>query len=113
MTQENLNRNTEDIPNSLEKQVAELHEDIKTIKGALFNAKEVMTLKEAAIFLGMTNSSLYKMTHNKVLPYYRPNGKMVYFEKSELLKWVRQAPVASATQIREQADNIIMNLSKK
>ena len=92
MAQEKLNINTETVSNLLEEQVAELHKNFKTIKGALFNAKEVLTLEEAAIFLGMSKSSLYKMTHNKVLPYYRPNGKMVYFEKS---------------------DNIIMNLNKK
>ena len=86
---------------------------VEVLENTLSAGKEVLTLEEAARFMGVTKSSLYKMTHEQTIPYYKPNGKMVYFEKSELLKWERQAPVASATQIREQEDNIIMNLSKK
>ena len=52
------------------------------------------------------------MTHNQVIPYFKPNNKMVYFEKSELLKWLRQNPVASQGQISEEAHAIMRNLAK-
>lgn len=50
------------------------------------------------MFLGISKSSLYKMTHNQVIPYFKPNNKMVYFEKSELQKWLRQNSVAPQGQ---------------
>lgn len=53
------------------------------------------------------------MTHNHVIPYFRPNNKMVYFEKSELLKWLRQNPIASQAQISEEANAIMRNLARK
>ena len=34
--------------------------------------------------MGISKSSLYKMTHRHELPFFRPNGKLIYFEKAEL-----------------------------
>ena len=56
---------------------------IKVLEHILFDAKDVLTLEEAALFMGISKSSLYKMTHKHELPFYRPNGKLIYFEKSE------------------------------
>jgi hypothetical protein len=53
------------------------------------------------------------MTHNQIIPYFKPNNKMVYFEKTELLKWLRQNPVASQAQISEEARAIMRNLASK
>ena len=36
--------------------------------------------------MGISKSNLYKMTHRHELPFFRPNGKLIYFEKAELLK---------------------------
>jgi hypothetical protein len=43
------------------------------------------------------------MTHKHELPFYRPNGKLIYFEKSELLKWMRQSRTMSETETKEAA----------
>ena len=39
--------------------------------------------------MGMARSSLYKMTSDQTIPFYRPNGKMIFFEKSDILSWIR------------------------
>ena len=62
---------------------------IEVLENTLSAAKEVLTLEEAALFMGISKSSLYKMTHRHELPFFRPNGKLIYFEKAELLKWMR------------------------
>ena len=54
---------------------------VEVLENTLSAGKEVLTLEEAALFMGVTKSSLYKMTHEQTIPYYKPNGKMVYFEK--------------------------------
>ena len=77
------------------------------------SGKEVLTLEEAARFMGVTKSSLYKMTHEQTIPYYKPNGKMVYFEKAELLTWIRRNAIASKAQDSEEANRILKNLSVK
>ncbi len=97
----------------LRKAVDGLKQEIEKVKSVVYASKEVLNLEEAAMFLGISKSSLYKMTHNHVIPYFRPNNKMVYFEKSELLKWLRQNPIASQAQISEEANAIMRNLARK
>ena len=86
---------------------------MELIEDTLSAGKEVLTLEEAARFMGVTKSSLYKMTHEQTIPYYKPNGKMVYFEKAELLTWIRRNAIASKAQVSEEANRILKNLSVK
>ena len=97
----------------LRKTVDGLKKELERVKNLVYSAKEVLNLEEAAMFLGSSKSSLYKMTHNQVVPFYKPNNKMVYFEKSELLKWLRQNPVATQAQIAEEAQLLMRNLAAK
>ena len=85
---------------------------IKTLEHLLFEAKDVLTLEEAALFMGISKSTLYKMTHKHELPYYRPNGKLIYFEKSELVKWMLQNRSMTEDEIKEAARQQMSELSK-
>ena len=76
---------------------------IEVLENTLNVAKEVLTLEEAALFMGISKSSLYKMTHRHELPFFRPNGKLIYFEKTELLKWMRQNRNMSEAETKEAA----------
>ena len=76
---------------------------IEVLENILNVAKEVLNLEEASLFLGISKSSLYKMTHKHELPFYRPNGKLIYFEKAELLKWMRQNRNMSEAEPKEAA----------
>ena len=82
----------------------ESHEHrIGIMENLLRDAKQVLTLEEAALFMGISKSSLYKMTHRHELPFFRPNGKLIYFEKAELLKWMRQNRNMSEAETKEAA----------
>lgn len=85
---------------------------IKTLEHLLFDAKDVLTLEEAALFMGISKSTLYKMTHKHELPYYRPNGKLIYFEKSELVKWMLQNRSMTEDEIKDAAIQQMSELSK-
>jgi hypothetical protein len=53
------------------------------------------------------------MTHNQVVPFFKPNNKLVYFERSELIKWIRSCRVASMDQIESEAARIERVLALK
>ena len=71
----------------------------------------VLTLEEAAVFMGISRSTLYKMTHNNVIPFYRPNGKLIYFEKSELLAWMRKNRAISQEEVNEHAHQVLQKMA--
>ena len=52
--------------------------------------KKFLTVKEAARELGLSISTLYKMVQENEIPFYKPNGKILYFKKKELENWVEQ-----------------------
>ena len=93
--------------------IADLQKRMAFLEDLLIPAKETLTLEEAAVFLGMKRSTLYKMTHEHTIPFYRPNGKMIYFEKSDLLEWVRQNREDSNAEIAEEARIHMQRLGMK
>lgn len=46
-----------------ERRIAELQERVNRLENLCYAAKEVLNLEEAATFLGIAKSTLYKMTH--------------------------------------------------
>ena len=79
----------------LQRQIEELQKRMDAVEDILDNAKEVLSVEEAARFMDIARSSLYKMTSDRSIPFYRPNGKMIYFEKADILDWIRKNRVMS------------------
>lgn len=59
-------------------------------QNTLLAAKQVLTFDDVAILTGLSKSTLYKLTSQGKIPHYKPSGKMVYFDRKELEKWLRQ-----------------------
>ena len=68
-----------------------------------------LNLDEAADYLGVSKSHLYKLTCKNKIPFYRPTGKRCYFEKSELHQWLLRNPVKTNSDIDRQANDYIVN----
>lgn len=47
-----------------------------------------LTFKEACAYLGYAPSYLYKLTYQKIIPHYKPTGKIIFFSKNELDEWI-------------------------
>ena len=68
---------------------------------SIMAAKNVLTIGEAALILGLSKNYIYKLTMKKKIPYYKPNAKTVYFKRSELEAWAltnRRGTAAEAEQ---------------
>ena len=67
------------------------------------NSKEVLTADEAARYMGVKKSYLYKLTMQKMLPFSKPLGKVCYFNRLELEAWLMSNRVATSDEIRDKA----------
>ncbi len=74
---------------------------------AVLSNKQTLNLEEAAAFTGLATSYLYKLTSTQEIPHYKPRGKMLYFDRSELETWLRQGRVKSITEIDREASAIV------
>ncbi len=74
-----------------------------TVKMAGLATKEVLTFAEAASFMGLSKSYLYKLTSLQKISHYKPTGKLVYFNRSELQAWLLQNRVSTTDEIEAKA----------
>ena len=84
---------------------------VSKLEQSLFIVKSILSFDEASEFLNLSKSYLYKLTSSGQIPHYKPQGKMLYFEKSALENWLRQNPVKTCQQHFEEAQQFVM-LSK-
>jgi excisionase family DNA binding protein len=61
--------------------------------------KDIMTLKEAAVYAGVSANYLYKLTSSRSIPFYRPGSKLIYFKREELDAWLLQTRLASRGEL--------------
>lgn len=73
---------------------------------------DFLTAKQAVEFLGITQSYLYKLTHKRVLPFYKPFGKMVYFKQSDLTAFFERGRIAPSEEIEQQASDYALTARK-
>lgn len=79
----------------------------------IFCTKEVLTSDEAARYMGVSKSYLYKLTMNQQIPHYKPMGKMCYFNRLELEQWLQNNRVATAMEIEQRAQAYCMKKVSK
>jgi excisionase family DNA binding protein len=95
----------------LQRQIEELQKRMEAVEDILDNAKEVLTVEEASRFMDIARSSLYKMTSDRSIPFYRPNGKMIYFEKADILAWMRRNRTVSQEEVNEHAQQVLQKMA--
>lgn len=61
-----------------------------------------LSFKEACAYLGFAPSYLYKLTYRKVIPHYKPTGKMLFFSKCELDEWIFSKANPKGTEVKIQ-----------
>lgn len=92
----------------MEKELQELKIYLKRIENyTLLAAKNVLTLEDVTLLTGLSKSYIYKLTCTKQIPYYRPNGKQIYFDRTEIQTWMKQNRVATESEVEQKAANYI------
>lgn len=87
-------------------------EDLQEIKDLLAemqgSPKEVLTSDEAAAYLGISKSCLYKLTMGRKIPHYKSEGgKLCYFDRQELIVWMKAHKIATQEELEAKAKEII------
>lgn len=75
--------------------------------------KDVLNFDEAREYLSISASHLYKMTSSHSITCYQPNGKKLYFKRSELDEWLLRNRKCASDEIEVNASNYILTSRKK
>ena len=66
-------------------------------------AKNVLTIEDVADLTGLSKSHLYNLTCRNEIPYYRPRGKQIYFDRAEVEAWMKQNRVNTRQEAESNA----------
>ena len=75
--------------------------------------KAVLNFNEAAIYLEVSQSHLYKLTSTRQIPHFCPQGKKLYFNRHELDAWLQRNRQSSTDEIEKEATNYIIKKGRK
>lgn len=73
----------------------------------LLAAKTVLTLDDVVLLTGLSRSHVYRLTCTHRIPFYKPNGKTVFFDRNELEQWMKQNRVETQQEAESKAINYV------
>ena len=93
----------------MEKKEMTVEERLARLEEHMLRPKNMLTFEEACEYTQLSRSLLYKLTSQKKIPHYKPTGRVLYFERTELDLWLRQNPIRTEEQISDEAEQYILN----
>jgi len=67
--------------------------------------KTILTVDDLVDYTGFKRSYIYKLVHLNEIPYSKPQGKLLFFDREEIDHWLRRNKSHSKSQIEEKAIN--------
>lgn len=97
----------------LERKTIQQQQEIDRLKTGSLSCKDVLTFTEASTYTGIAKSTLYKLTSTGAVPYYKPSGKLIFFDRKELNAWLLSNRVKPREELQSEAMSYIMRKNKK
>ena len=85
-----------------------IKERLKSLEDAIYTTKEILNMKDVCQYLDISQSLLYKLTCTGEIPHFKPHGKMIFFEKKELIAWIKRNKVND-----QELSNLFVNMESK
>ena len=82
-------------------------------RASLLAAKNVLSLDDVACLTGLSKSHLYKLTSSQQIPFYRPSGKLLYFDRQEIESWMKQNRVSTLAEAEHYATRYCLKMNPK
>lgn len=82
----------------------QLDERLDRIEKLLLGTKKVLNFDELVEYTGLSKSYLYKLTASAKIPHSKPIGKILYFDKEKIDKWLLDNQIKSQQELADEAD---------
>lgn len=65
--------------------------------------KPILNVEELADYTGFKKSYVYKLVHENLIPYSKPNGKVLFFDRRKIDDWLLNNNHKSKEEIEREA----------
>jgi excisionase family DNA binding protein len=76
---------------------------------SLLAAKNVLTIDDVTVLTGLSKFYIYKLISQREIPYFKPAGKNVYFDRTEIENWMRRNRHNTHAEAEQAAAAYIVN----
>lgn len=83
--------------------------ELREIKTLLSFQKQVLTLDEFCSYAGISKSYAYRLTSANKIKCYRPFGKLIYFDKDEVIDYLKQNSTNGVMEREKKMDKYLLN----
>ena len=90
----------------------EIIEKLDRIEKHLLSTKKVFNIEDLSLYSGMAVSHIYKLTYSLKIPFSKPGGKLIFFDKEEIDKWLLGKKIKSVNDIEIEALDYISKNKK-
>ncbi len=92
-----------------------IENEIREIKTLLTSERgdKKFTIEQAAEYLNVSVSRLYKLTMKREIPFHKPGGKKLYFFQSEIDGYIRNGKVKTQEQLEQEATTFLTRKGRK
>ena len=80
---------------------------LDNIEQLLANEKRILNTEDLAFFTGFSKSTIYKMVAKNILPFSKPNGKDLFFERKKIEDWLLSRPNRTKNEIMADAQRFV------
>jgi excisionase family DNA binding protein len=77
-----------------------------------YSNSRVLTFQQACEYLGYKKSYVYKLTSAGILPFSKPNGKSIFFDRQKLEAWMLSNDNSSQEEKEKEAATFV-TINKK
>jgi|SRR5580658_2687845 excisionase family DNA binding protein len=92
--------------NSLQQNILQELLEIKQLLGL---TKKIWTVDDFCSFTGISKAYVYHLTASRKIKYYRPSGKMIFFDPEEVIDFLKQNPVETNDSLSGKAMRHLLN----
>ncbi len=85
---------------------------LNQIEKLLVGTKEILTIDDLVNYTGFQKSSIYKLVHKNLIPYTKPGGKKLFFQKSKIDEWLLSNSSKSTEEIENEAISYSLKTKK-
>lgn len=75
--------------------------------------KTVLNFNEACSYLDVSPSHLYKLTSTRQIPHFCPQGKKLYFNRTELDVWLQRNRQSTNEEIEQEVNEKLLKSRRR
>ena len=82
--------------------------ELQEIKRLLSFQKKMLSVGDFCSYTGMSKNHVYHLTSTGKIKYYRPCGKLIFFDVQDVIEFLKQNPVKSSTSKETMINNYFL-----